>query len=251
MLQVTKFNQESEIIDCEDESDRDEDNSDIDLDAFMIDDEYNNFNLDSVCFNEIRNFSDSESSEAEDSMDESSEASESESNSDTTESTEETPILLIAPPPKVLEPSHHIQKIQRMTSTAVPKGYRICGDNIDKTVRPRFMRSDRKNTSLHYFHAYAVQNRIDVSALSDSIESKTYNPESIANMIIPSMSDDKLLRENIAALISRVLVSNLSFFEFSFDKVVDWHIEHQFSLEMSQKSKVVSYYISREYDVHV
>ena len=39
MFQVTKFNQESEIIDCEDESDRDEDNSDIDLDAFMIDDE--------------------------------------------------------------------------------------------------------------------------------------------------------------------------------------------------------------------
>ena len=70
-------------------------------------------------------------------------------------------------------------------------------------------------------------------------------------MIIPSMSDDKLLRENIAVLISRVLVSNLSFFEFSFDKVVDWQIEHQFSLEMSQKSKVVSYYISREYDVHV
>ena len=29
MLQVTKFNQESEIIDCEDKSDRDEDNSDI------------------------------------------------------------------------------------------------------------------------------------------------------------------------------------------------------------------------------
>ena len=201
----------------------------------MIDDEYDIFNLDSVCFNEIRNFSDSESSEAEDSMDESSEASESESNSDTTESTEETPIVLIAPPPKVLEPSHHIQKIQRITSTALPKCYRICGDNIDKTVRPRFMRSDRKNSSLHYFHAYAVQNRIDVSALSDSIESKTYNQ---------AMSDDKLQRENIAALMSRVLVSNLSFFEFSFDKVVDWHIEHQFSLEMSQKSKVVSYYIS-------
>ena len=37
--------------------------------------------------------------------------SESESNSDTTESTEETPIVLTAPPPRVLEPSHHIQKI--------------------------------------------------------------------------------------------------------------------------------------------
>ena len=105
MLQVTKFNQESEIIDCEDESDRDEDNSDINLDAFMIDDECDNFNLDSVCFNAIRNFSDSESSKAEDSMDESSEASESESNNDTTESTEETPILLITPPPRVLEPT--------------------------------------------------------------------------------------------------------------------------------------------------
>ena len=76
----------------------------------MIDDEYDNFNLDSVCFNEIRNISDSESSEAEDSMDESSEASESESNSDTTESTEETPILLIAPPPKEVIHTRNVEK---------------------------------------------------------------------------------------------------------------------------------------------
>ena len=46
------------------------------------------------------------------------------------------------------------------------------------------MRSDRKNTSLHYFHAYAVQNRIDVSALSDSIESKTYTTQKALQVLL-------------------------------------------------------------------
>lgn len=35
-------------------------------------------------------------------------------------------------------------------------------------------------------------------------------------------------------------MSHLHFFKFSFDKVVDYHIEHRFSQEMSQKSTVVS-----------
>jgi hypothetical protein len=99
-------------------------------------------------------------------------------------------------PPKVLEPYHRIKKIQRVISTAKPKGYRMCGDNIDMTVRRRFMRSDMKNESLHYFHSYAVQNRVDVSAQSDTVDPKEVpKPETIANTIIPCASDDKMLRE--------------------------------------------------------
>ena len=39
-------------------------------------------------------------------------------------------------------------------------GFKIVGDNIDKTVRPRHMRSDRQAESLHYFHSYAVKDRV-------------------------------------------------------------------------------------------
>ena len=35
--------------------------------------------------------------------------------------------------------------------------YKLCGDNIDKTVHQRYMRSDSHGTrSLHYFHSYAI-----------------------------------------------------------------------------------------------
>ena len=44
--------------------------------------------------------------------------------------------------------------------------YRICGDNIDKSVKHRYMRSDfQVSSSLHYFHSYATADRIDFSKL--------------------------------------------------------------------------------------
>ena len=38
--------------------------------------------------------------------------------------------------------------------------YKLCGDNIDKAVHQRYMRSDSHGTrSLHYFHSYAIADR--------------------------------------------------------------------------------------------
>ena len=47
--------------------------------------------------------------------------------------------------------------------------YRLCGDNIDKTVKQRYMRSDAYKTgSIHYFHSYAVADRIDFGSLPET-----------------------------------------------------------------------------------
>ena len=44
--------------------------------------------------------------------------------------------------------------------------YRLCSDNIDKTVKQRYMRSDAYKTgSIYYFHSYTVADRIDFSSL--------------------------------------------------------------------------------------
>lgn len=146
---------------------------------------------------------------------------------------------LVAAPPKVLEPCHYIKTVPAVP--ALPSGYRICGDNIDKTVRPRYMLSNKGNQSLHYFHSYAVLNRIDVSSLSDSpVDVRALKPEIVADTLVPSLSDDTVLKKNMATLVSRVLVSHLKFFEVSCKDAVDWHIQHKFSQEMSQKSTVVS-----------
>ena len=45
--------------------------------------------------------------------------------------------------------------------------YVIVGDNLDKNIRPRHMTSDHQTQSVHYFHCYAVQDRVDFHHLSN------------------------------------------------------------------------------------
>ena len=101
-------------------------------------------------------------SPADDSADES-----SDSNDESNKAPKLPPYLLVAEPPQILQPYHYITKQPGPTRECF--GFRICGDNIDKKVRTRYMQSDMKNSSLHYFHSYAVLNRIDSSSLSDEI----------------------------------------------------------------------------------
>ena len=46
-------------------------------------------------------------------------------------------------------------------------GYKVVGDNVDKKVKPRHMRSDNQSKDLHYFHLYAAKDRIDFSEASE------------------------------------------------------------------------------------
>ena len=46
--------------------------------------------------------------------------------------------------------------------------FKLVGDNIDKTVRPRHMRVDHQAASLQYFYVYAVQDRISYQHLSNT-----------------------------------------------------------------------------------
>ena len=120
--------------------------------------------------------------------------------------------------------------------------YRLCGDNLDKTIKPRYMRSDtHKSESMHYFHSYAVADRIDFSDLSETAPPlPSVSLRQIATSLLPSPEDDLAIRNNLAVLVSRVLVSNLDFFKVAFDGVVDWHIKHDFYKQMSSKSEDVS-----------
>ena len=125
-------------------------------------------------------------------------------------------------------------------------GYKIVGDNIDFTVRARYMRTDgRQDQSLHYYHTYAIRDRIDLSRfpfhfpkIPHPTNSSTLR--SLALEMLPSSSDNTALSNNIAILVSRVLVENLSFFKSTFSDVVKWHIEHKHSDEMCKKSEIVS-----------
>ena len=120
--------------------------------------------------------------------------------------------------------------------------FHICGDNIDKTIKQRYMRVGKSaSNEIHYFHSYAVSDRIDFSDLSETVIPTTMqDPRQIALSLLPTPEDDQAIRNNMCILMSRIIFENMEFAKVTFDGVVNWHIEHEFYKEMSGKSSVVS-----------
>ena len=100
--------------------------------------------------------------------------------------------------------------------------YTLCGDNIDKIIRRRYLRTDSNATatSLHYFHFYAVKDRIDFGDLGEkTIVCDGADQLQLVQSLLPSPEDDKAIRKNICVLISRILFNNLGFFKMAFDGI--------------------------------
>ena len=82
------------------------------------------------------------------------------------------------------------------TSTQLQLSYKLVGDNIDKSVKTRYMRLEGgRNQSLHYFHCFAVLNRIDFTEFPDVQPQLCLNsPDILASTLLPSAEDDQTLR---------------------------------------------------------
>ena len=116
--------------------------------------------------------------------------------------------------------------------------FKLVGDIIDKTVRPRHMRFDHQAASLHYFHVYAVQDRISFQHLSNT--PRLIYPEDLdVNTFLPTAADSNALIQNFKVLMKRILVHYLSAVSHLAD--VNQHITHEWTPHMSLKSVVVSY----------
>ena len=80
-------------------------------------------------------------------------------------------------------------------------GYKFVGDNIDKNIKPRFQRYENRGQSLHYFHGYAVRDRVDLASLSDK---PPPTPTSLdPSSFLPSASELSGLKDELTILISR------------------------------------------------
>ena len=115
-------------------------------------------------------------------------------------------------------------------------GYKLVIDNIDKNVKPRDMRIDSQTKSLHYVQIYGVKDRVDFSSLSELPKAA----EMCVYDILPSTEDYLKLKENLSILVARTMTDNLSFFTDDFKSLVQRHVPHPYSREMSTKSEVVS-----------
>ena len=101
-------------------------------------------------------------------------------------------------------------------------GYKIVIDNIDKDVKPRYMRVDSQMKSLHFVQIYSVKDRIDFSSLSDS----TKAGELCLYDILPNTKDYQELKDSFTILVARVMTDNLSFFSENFKGLVQRHVPH-------------------------
>ena len=83
-------------------------------------------------------------------------------------------------------------------------GFKVIGDNVDKKVKPRDMRSDNQSKDLHYFHLYALKDRIDLSEASE--DPLNLNPDVVLATLIPTGDDIKEMMSNFRVLIARQLI---------------------------------------------
>lgn len=120
--------------------------------------------------------------------------------------------------------------------------FKMVGDNIDLTVKARYVRMDsQKDKSLHYFHHICIRDRVNFSHLPIVNRDGCLNSaRKMALYLLPSKQSDDVLTDQLAMLISRMIVTNMPFFSFAFSDVVKWHLEHEHYKEMSTKSEVVS-----------
>jgi len=112
------------------------------------------------------------------------------------------------------------------------------------------MRSDYQTRSLHYFHAFAVRDRLNLDNVDDSPSAPDQSSIDLESLF-PSKADEKeISSNNMGILIARILKKHIPYFA-KYGKGIEKHIKHQFYAEMSRKSEVVSkkFCISKYYEL--
>ncbi len=124
------------------------------------------------------------------------------------------------------------------TERSLALSYVIVGDNLDKTINPLFMTCDTQHQSIHFFHQYAVLDRVDCSQVPDDHPVGDLSSLPLFSFL-PSPEDSKCLRDNYATLLGRMVVEKIPCFA-AFKDCVAPHLPHAHSVEMKRKSDLVS-----------
>ena len=91
--------------------------------------------------------------------------------------------------------------------------FRINGDNMDYSTRPRHQPSDSVNETKHFFQSYAVKDCIDFSHLSTQPpDISALTKEELCESMLPSTDDDQFLLQNFKFLLAHVLCDNIPYF---------------------------------------
>jgi len=90
---------------------------------------------------------------------------------------------------------------------SVWNGFKIVGDNIDKSVRPSFQRAQHQTKSLHYFNSYAVRDRVDCTSMSDADRMVSSID---AGLLLVTEEEWNIFKDGCGVLISRYVCCNFT-----------------------------------------
>ena len=114
--------------------------------------------------------------------------------------------------------------------------FKFWGDNVDKQQKVRDIRSDHQGSMLHMYSILIGRSRTQNSLLPYSGQVSSFADVS-AEFFLPTADDVNDLKANLVILVSRALTDYFPQLA-SFRKVIEKHIQHRYSREMSQKSEV-------------
>ncbi len=115
--------------------------------------------------------------------------------------------------------------------------YRIVGDNWDMEVKSRCQTTAKNNRSLHYFHMFAVTDRIYQENLSTKKPQKVIDAISMDEFLPVSAVQEEFL-DDLHDIIPRILVRYVKAYK-PLKKAVIYHISHSHTQEMNTKSEWV------------
>ena len=103
----------------------------------------------------------------------------------------------------------------------IPPSFKLIGDNVDKTVKPREETIDSHAKSLHYFHSFAVKDRCDITGLPDNPGMPDMDNIDV-DVVLPTEVDHLCLKKNMTVLMTRIIHKHLKF--FNENVIVEWHM---------------------------
>ena len=113
----------------------------------------------------------------------------------------------------------------------------LVGDNVDKQVNVRDIRSDHQGKLVHMFSLIAVKARIPPPDPSIPFVPPTVCTTKV-DCYLPNEEDVLALESDLEVLVSRILCRHIKCFH-DLKRFVTKHITHAYSNEMAAKSEVV------------
>lgn len=123
----------------------------------------------------------------------------------------------------------HTAPLSQWITQDVP--FKFWGDNVDKKIGVRDVRSDHHGSLLHMYSIVAGQSRTPCNSLRRTgcvANLSSLNAESF----LPTSEDVKIIRSNLVTIVSRILTRYIVALS-PLSKAVPKHIIHQYSSEMA------------------